>query len=205
MKTISILGDSYSTFKGYIPKDYSTWYPNDEQGIDSVKQTWWHLLCESIGLKLVTNSSYNGSTICNTGYGGENSAYSSFVTRLETDLGKEKKDSDFLIIFGATNDFWAGSPIGEIKYQDWTEENLKQFAPAFAYMMHYAKQWNKTSKIYCVINDELPNYIRDIMLEVCNHYDIAVVELQGVDKTNGHPTVKGMQTIAKSLQEALDI
>ncbi|MGN1154773.1 MAG: SGNH/GDSL hydrolase family protein, partial [Agathobacter sp.] len=46
--TMAILGDSYSTYDGYVPDDYATWYndhgneaPND---MTSVEQTWWHHL-----------------------------------------------------------------------------------------------------------------------------------------------------------------
>ena len=37
-KKISILGDSISTFSGYIPSGNATWYPRGE--ITSVKDTW---------------------------------------------------------------------------------------------------------------------------------------------------------------------
>lgn len=46
LKSISILGDSYSTFEGYIqPDTNSIWYYNSPQhktDVTSVKQTWWH-------------------------------------------------------------------------------------------------------------------------------------------------------------------
>lgn len=37
-KKISILGDSISTFSGYIPSGNAVWYPRGE--ITSVKDTW---------------------------------------------------------------------------------------------------------------------------------------------------------------------
>ena len=55
-KKISILGDSYSTFRGYIEPDVNEpWYPfdyKDEQGkyqndVRTVEQTWWRVLIDS--------------------------------------------------------------------------------------------------------------------------------------------------------------
>ena len=43
-KSVSILGDSYSTFEGFMqPKTNSSWYsttPKPETDVTSVKQTW---------------------------------------------------------------------------------------------------------------------------------------------------------------------
>ena len=137
MTKISILGDSYSTFKGYEKEEYDYWYPNPEQGVVNVEETWWHMLCAEMDLELVNNCSYSGSTVCNTGYGGEDSSYSSFITRLDNDLRDCK--SDIIIIFGGTNDFWAGSPVGEIKLEDFTSQDLKSFAPAFKKLLSIIK------------------------------------------------------------------
>ena len=40
MKNILIFGDSYSTFKEYIPNGYAVYYPNLD--IQKVEQTWWN-------------------------------------------------------------------------------------------------------------------------------------------------------------------
>jgi len=34
---------------------------------------------------------------------------------------------------------------------------------------------------------------------VCEHYGIKYVQLQGIEKESGHPTVKGMETIANQV------
>ena len=45
-KSVSILGDSYSTFEGYLqPDTNSIWYytiPRHKTDVVSVRQTWWH-------------------------------------------------------------------------------------------------------------------------------------------------------------------
>jgi len=71
-KTVSILGDSYSTFEGYVQPDSNyVWYykiPINKTDVDSVGQTWWYKFIESNAYKLGVNNSFSGSTICNTGY-----------------------------------------------------------------------------------------------------------------------------------------
>ena len=34
-----ILGDNYSTFEGWIPKDYAVYYPREVQNVTAVEQT----------------------------------------------------------------------------------------------------------------------------------------------------------------------
>ena len=72
LKSISILGDSYSTFEGYLqPDTNSIWYyvsPRQQTDVTSVKQTWWHKFIKENNCRLCVNNSFSGATICNTGY-----------------------------------------------------------------------------------------------------------------------------------------
>ena len=44
-QTVAVLGDSHSTFEGFIPKGYATWYsptaPPETTDVNKVEQTWW--------------------------------------------------------------------------------------------------------------------------------------------------------------------
>lgn len=208
-RSLSILGDSYSTFKGWIPKDYEAWYedgstsePND---VTSVEQTWWHMLCKEMNFKLLQNCSYSGSTICNTGYVPILSAHISFIKRMKRELGPEQQQkADVLIVFGGTNDFWAGSPIGKIQYDEWTNADLKKFAPAFCYMMHHLREWNPDTQIYNVVNDDISDELKKIMAEVCDHYHITNIELADIEKENGHPNRNGMRQIKEQIAARLE-
>ena len=44
-QTVAVLDDSYSTFEGFIPKGYATWYspttPPETTDVNKVEQTWW--------------------------------------------------------------------------------------------------------------------------------------------------------------------
>ena len=85
-KTFAVLGDSYSTFQGYIPAGNAIWYfdgvQNKDNDVVKVEQTWWYQLAQQTGYKLVMNDSYSGATIAHTGYRGEDYADRSFMTRM---------------------------------------------------------------------------------------------------------------------------
>ena len=67
LKSISILGDSYSTFEGYLqPDTNSIWYyvsPRQQTDVTSVKQTWWHKFIKENNYRLCVNNSFSGPTI----------------------------------------------------------------------------------------------------------------------------------------------
>ena len=109
---VSILGDSYSTFEGHVTPDTNyVWYfktPNPElTDVSDVSQTWWQQLIRDKGLRLEVNNSFSGATICNRGYRGEDYSDRSFLTRVKA-LGSP----DIILVFGGTNDSWAGVEVG---------------------------------------------------------------------------------------------
>lgn len=191
---MSILGDSYSTFVGYVEPDTNlAWYPRARVGNDCLKveQTWWHLLANRLGYRLCQNNSYSGSTVCNTGYDKKDYSNQSFVTRM-TNLGAP----DIIFIFGGTNDSWANSPMGEFLYNDWKKEDLYQFRPAMAYMIDYMQKRYINVKLCFILNNELSEALTTSATEICKHYNVVCVQLSGIDKQAGHPSTKGMQQIA---------
>lgn len=202
-KSVSVLGDSYSTFENYVePKSNEMWYfvhPNpDLTDVNDVKQTWWHQLIKEGGYRLEQNNSYSGSTICTTGYRGEDYTPRAFITRMDN-LGCP----DILLIFGATNDSWANSPIGEFVWSDWTEEQLKSFRPALTYMLsHIVDRYPNTELLY-IINDGLKPEITSSIVEACDHYGVPYVQLKDIDKTAGHPNIHGMKQIKEQVAAAL--
>lgn len=207
-KSVSILGDSYSTFQGYLqPDSNAVWYWDspDAQNTDvhSVRETWWHQFIKKNGYRLCMNNSFSGSTICNSGYKRGNPDFAdytdrSFVTRM-THLGCP----DMIFIFGGTNDAWAGSPIGEYKYDGWTKEDLFSFRPALAKMLLFMIDRYLNVEIYFILNDGLQAEINESVKTICAHYQIPCVELNGIDKINGHPSVKGMNQICEQVEAFL--
>ena len=58
-KKVSILGDSYSTFKGVGPSHYAPFYPNDRNDVVEVEQTWWSLYIKAKGYQLEKNDLFH--------------------------------------------------------------------------------------------------------------------------------------------------
>ena len=205
--SIGIIGDSYSAYKGWIPSNYNISYgQNNYNGLTSVKQMWWWILADTIKATILRNSSYSGSTICNTGYNGEDATSSSFLTRAETDFGLTKTleaKPDLLFVFGGTNDDWAKVEIGNAKYSDWSTEDLKQVAPAFCKLISNLTEYNPGAKIVFVLNNGLSESISAKLKEICNHYSVLCVELTDIEKENSHPSINGMVQIANQILTAL--
>ena len=165
VKSVSILGDSYSTFEGFIPEGNHCWYFLEAQkstDLNAVTQTWWHKLIKENGFKLQKNESFSGSTICNTGYKKEDYSDRSFITRMKN-LG----NPDIIFICGATNDSWANSPIGEYKYEKWSKDDLYTFRPAMAYMLSTMKDYYPNVEFYFILNDGLKTKINESVKTIC--------------------------------------
>lgn len=200
---VSILGDSYSTFEGCVsPETNAVWYfttpKPDKTDLTNPEQTWWRILLADKQYELEMNNSYSGSTICNTGYNGTDSTAFSFITRMNN-LG----NPDIILIFGATNDSWANVPIGKWKWSDWTDEELKTFRPALAYMLKNLTKQYPTSKLLYIVNDGLKPEITSSIVDACNRYAVPYIQLKEIDKTAGHPNTNGMTQIALQVASAL--
>ncbi len=201
---VGILGDSYSAYEGYNENGRYYYGPSRQylNGIDNVKKMWWSIVMDNTKSTLLTNSSYSGSCVCYTSYGGLILVDGSFIERMKKDLSFKQYDTIFL--FGGTNDSWANSPIGKIIYDSWTEESLKSFLPAVSYMLDYLKKSQPNSRLIYIINSDLKKEIVDGIIEACKHYDVEYILLSNVEKENGHPNVLGMKTIANEVLDFIE-
>lgn len=202
---VLILGDSYSTFEGQIPEGYACYYtktPRPETDVRKVEQTWWYPLLQETGANLLLNSSYSGSTICNTGYDRADFTDRSFISRLDKLIENgffEKNTVDTLLIFGGTNDTWAGSPVGEMQYENWSKSDLFAALPAICYLFHRVKTATNVKKTYAILNTELSETIENALLKAATRYGVSCIRLENIDKNGGHPTIKGMADIKNEI------
>lgn len=66
-KTISIQGDSLSTFAGTITDGNATYYSASHKFVNSIDATWWGLLINECRMRLIRNDAWSGSRISGTG------------------------------------------------------------------------------------------------------------------------------------------
>lgn len=66
-KTISIQGDSSSTFAGTITDGNATYYSASHKFVNSIDATWWGLLINECRMRLIRNDAWSGSRISGTG------------------------------------------------------------------------------------------------------------------------------------------
>ena len=205
-KNIFIMGDSYSTYKGYIPSGYYFYYSDEREKapiVKGVEKTWWNILSNEKNFKIILNDSFSGSTICNT-VREALTVESSFVSRIDKYIAENlfaENKIDKVFIFGGTNDSWIGSPIGELKYSDWTAEDLKYVLPAFCYLIDRVKK--VVEDITVIINTGLKEEISNGFIKACKEFEVKYLCLKEIDKENGHPTEIGMSQISEQVMEFL--
>ncbi len=205
---VTIFGDSYSTFEGYLtPATNESWYytennPRRDKNNDvtKVEQTWWWQVIERMNWKLEMNNSYSGSTVGYFGYQNENYQPRSFNTRVEN-LG----EPDVILSCCITNDSWTGEKLGNYKYANWTENDMWYFRPAMARLLSTMKQNYPMAKIYIIQNTQLkPEFCESLQI-ICKHYGVPVIILKDIDKQDGHPSIKGHKAIADQVIEGLSL
>lgn len=205
-RTFSILGDSYSTFKGFIPEGYAYHYPNPESVADvlSVEDTWWRKLVNEWGMRLLANNSFSGATVCTHGREYLPTS-SSFVARTSISLcGDDQQEPDYIFVFGCTNDSWLEREIGQVQYDGWNEEDLRCVIPAYCYILDRYSTTYKNTKLVSVINTDLNPEIVKGILAASAHYGAIAVELNDIDKQDGHPSALGMSQVAAQICQAID-
>jgi hypothetical protein len=209
VKNVLIIGDSYSTFQDCVPEGHHIYYTGaGECGVNQKSDTWWYKLIEMTGANLIRNDSWSGATICYTGRVSPEFAYnSSFVNRMHLlvrDRFFEREKIDTILVFGGTNDSWLETtPKGEIKLSDWSEEDLYFSLPAICYMAAKLKATLPDGNIIFIINTDLDERITSAIKLASEHFGTSYIELENINKQNGHPTPKGMRDIAEQIFNAI--
>lgn len=217
---IFILGDSYSTFEGYIPQECIAYYTTQGPGylrdgsglqpcdddVCDVTQTWWYSLAKENG-NLLENCSFSGTTICNTGYNGVDASDISFIGRLNKLISEgyfKKNKVDTFFLFGGTNDSWAGSPIGVGMDSGWEADDLYNVLPAFGYIINRIINTLPDTKLYFILNTDLKDEIEKYYTQTCEKNGVDVIKLHDIEKISGHPTIKGMAQIKEQVMEFIN-
>lgn len=196
-KTISILGDSLSTFAGYIPSGNIAHYPSRSNNVKSVEQTWWMGLIIDANAKLGINNSWAAAMV-------SGSETRSFTLRVEN-LGNPQ----YIIIHGGTNDYRQNITVGDCHFDKSEEElNVGEFSDAYDMTIRKAMRLYPHANIITIIpNDISDNYANSIS-DITEHYKLfACVDLRkfSFNLVDGHYEVDGMITVKNAVAKSLFI
>lgn len=126
-KSLSILGDSISTYAGYIPTGNANYYTGSNCDVTSVNDTWWMKLITALGMTLNLNNSWSGSRVTTT-----NGSDSSGVSRA-SNLGT---NPDVIIVYMGINDFNNEVGLGTYDGNGTFPTSTTTFREAYAVMLN---------------------------------------------------------------------
>lgn len=158
-KSLAIIGDSISTYSGWLPSDisgytgntYATYYPRGD--VDAVEKTWWHQVYKKLGFSKVNNCSWSGSRV--TGDSDSTTrAYAGCSNRRISDLAIRGYEPDVIIVFLGRNDWGNNVAVGTWDESDGIPSGgtISQFRTGYALMLAKIRQTYKRAKIYCCTN-----------------------------------------------------
>lgn len=162
-KKLSIVGDSISTFAGYIPSGYETFYPSStlaQSGTGSltaVEQTWWYKLCEETGLTLLKNASWSGSWVTGDTSSTTNAMTAASTKRIADLKGSDGTTPDIIIVYIGINDLFNSNVVSRgATLGAWTPDEVvpadgtvMEFASAYAIMLKKIMTTYPKARVFC--------------------------------------------------------
>ena len=189
-KSVSILGDSLSTFKGYIPEDNYQYYPNSINDVTTVEQTWWMQFINSSNTILDTNNSSAGGKVS----GDHIMAYTKRINFVGS--------PDFLFIHGGTNDYWQDVPVGSLHFElEDSQLNIAEFADSYDLLIRKALVLYPNTNIILIIPNVSEEYAL-IIKQIFQKYKLfACVDLRLCKFTLAfnHYQVNDMEIVCKAI------
>ncbi|MBQ7623003.1 MAG: hypothetical protein IJS66_04625 [Bacteroidales bacterium] len=211
---VSVIGDSISTFKGYIGVSetsytYRAHYPNNQSGTSSTyglthpyQTYWWKIAYNKLKKGMFdTNIAYSGSAVCDDGY-PDSDPYPCFCQRLE-DYGCG--NPDIILIHGGTND-WAHNSAGlyaqpGTKIKDATSaipdatltslynsraslDITKNFSAGFIKLLYLVQTMYPKAKVVVVIGDYMNEAVANTEVKICKKFGVKYVNLYAVNGFN---------------------
>lgn len=213
-KRISVIGDSISTFRGFVPSGYSCHYPTSDGDLTHVTQTYWYRLAydKMTDAVIDKNISFSGTAVART----TATAYSS-----KTWFGKDycfryinkrgMGQPDIILIHGGTNDYAHNvdelapgvamrsttAPSDSIlnslfetaeaakTLSDAEKLNDTTFCEAYIKLIRMMNLQYPSVKIVCIVGDYLSTGIEQSVIKICNRYDnLRCVDLMQVNGFN---------------------
>lgn len=201
-KTLSILGDSMSTYQTIVPDGYSCFYPYPTADVNNYNDTWWMQVANRFGMKLLMNNSYSGTCV-STGTG----SYSTTLDSRLANLLKNGEKPDVIIIFMGAND--CGSQYVQ----------LSTFKSSYKTMLEKIQKLCPESEIICLTLPKAKMYsdanradYSKVIMDTALEYNCKLINLENSwDPANFdsllcdsiHPQKAGMDKIFETIYYSL--
>ncbi len=225
-KKVSILGDSISTFQGYNPPGFASYYPHSGTNLQDVNQTWWMKTIQRTGMQLLVNGSWSGSAVTgDSGANGSSAGCSSYRLAL---LSMNGVAPDVILVEMGTNDFIASKELGSWKGVPTIREDhyVTSFTEAYELMLQKMRGMYPAAQIYCMttlpVGGDVPGInaagstlgeYNQRIREIAGAYGIPVIEagacgiypgeLNKYTSDGVHPNVDGAEKMAAYVTNSL--
>lgn len=143
-RTISIQGDSITTFAGTITDGNAAYYSVNHKYVNTIDATWWGLLVNECRMRLIRNDAWSGSRISGSGANAmNNTARCAALKNVDSKVDTYQFGApEIIVIMAGTNDVSGNVALGEIGSTDVTN-----YIGAFTMMLRNIKTQCRNSKI----------------------------------------------------------
>lgn len=143
-RTISIQGDSITTFAGTITDGNAAYYSVNHKYVNTIDATWWGLLVNECRMRLIRNDAWSGSRISGSGANAmNNKARCAALKNVDSKVDTYQFGApEIIVIMAGTNDVSGNVALGEIGSTDVTN-----YIGAFTMMLRNIKTQCRNSKI----------------------------------------------------------
>lgn len=155
-ESVSFLGDSITTFTGYIPEGNAAYYKGNNAGVTHYRQTWWARVCDEMGWILNTNNAWSGARVSTSAGLTSDGVDPSGVARAS--LLDNGTDPDNIIVYLGINDFQNEVAIGSYNGDGLIPTTTDTFREGYAVMLKNIMTNYPRAKIHCMT---LPPLERD--------------------------------------------
>ena len=226
-KKLGIIGDSISTYEGWVPDGYAVYYENGGP-LPSVENTYWKIATNELGM-VVRNCSWSGSFVSGDSTSTSNANIGTSTKRIN-DLSADGTYPDIVLVYMGTNDFLFGKDKGEFNMSsDYVDGNISTFMNAYALLLTKIRKAYPNCKILCgtmplqfasspdlYINnnwtsvrtkgESIPEW-NDAIKEIANAFGCGVVDFASCAinlhsdtlQDRCHPNIKGHKLMAERL------
>ena len=187
--TVSIIGDSISSYNGYEHNvsGYASYYPWGD--VDSYNKMWWAHIAKAANISILVNASYSGSAVTNI-----RQPRPTLFDRCNTNI---IGTPDNVIIALGSNDSSDSAPLGNYDYNSaYTDLSEGTFRTAYIKGIKKLRADLPNAKIICVIF-QMGEAYRDSIISICARLNVECVLCDSYTTVASvHPDENGMHNIA---------